>query len=115
MVLAMGTGLGVGCLFYLNGKHVVFPMEVGHCLVTLYGEEYEETKEDKELLDYISKMLYKGKHLAEFEDICSGRGLEWTYQFFTQDCDDKPKLTAAQSISWSFAIFYLSQNAFFKI
>ena len=96
--MAMGTGLGVGCLVYLNGKHVVFPMEVGHTLVTLYGDNYAETKEDKELFNYLSHKLYHGEHLPEFEDICSGRGLEWTYQFFTQDCDKHDKLTASQSI-----------------
>jgi len=96
MVLAMGTGLGVGCLFYHGGKHIIFPMEVGHCLVTTYGSKYEETKVDKELFKYISSMLYRNEHLAEFEDICSGRGLEWTYQFFTRDVENKPKLNAEQ-------------------
>jgi len=95
MVLAMGTGLGVGSLFYAGDKHMVIPMEVGHSLVTSYGPEHPDYKQDTELYNFISNLLYKGVHGVEFEDICSGRGLEYSYQFLIKDTS-KPKKTAEE-------------------
>ncbi|KAH3763056.1 Glucokinase 1 [Pelomyxa schiedti] len=81
LVLAMGTGLGVGLLLRIGNEFKVVPAEIGHTLVTSFGPTHPEHATDTALTEWLSTKLYMGRHGIEFEDICSGRGLEWAYEW----------------------------------
>jgi len=92
LVMAMGTGLGVGVLLD-NPKtnFSVLPMEIGHTIVTHFGETHKEHDSDEKFLTWLGKKVYNGLHSPEFEDICSGRGLAWAYEFLTGGTVAQPK------------------------
>ncbi|KAH3756332.1 Glucokinase 1 [Pelomyxa schiedti] len=99
LVLAMGTGLGVGLLLRIGNEFKVVPAEIGHTLLTSFGPSHPEYTADTSLANFLSTKLYEGRHGVEFEDICSGRGLEWAYEWVVAShrvADVEPKLTAAK-------------------
>jgi len=96
LVMAMGTGLGVGVLLDTaetkkTNQFTVVPMEIGHTIVTHFGEKHKEHESDERFLAWLGKKVYDGVHSPEFEDICSGRGLAWAYEFLTGGTVAQPK------------------------
>jgi len=93
LVMAMGTGLGVGVLLDNADKKsfTVLPMEIGHTIVTHFGETHKNYASDEKFLLWLGKKVYDGLHSPEFEDICSGRGLSWAYEFLTGGKVAEPK------------------------
>jgi len=88
LVMAMGTGLGVGVLLDTpetkkTNQFTVLPMEIGHTIITHFGETHKNYASDEKFLLWLGKKVYNGVHSPEFEDICSGRGLAWAYEFLT--------------------------------
>lgn len=76
VVLAPGTGLGVALIQYhpIKRRHTVMPLEFGHVNIA--------STEDREFLEWHRESMgYGGKYEAEYDDLCSGRGLEAAYQF----------------------------------
>jgi glucokinase len=73
VVLAPGTGLGTALLYYDERKErfTVIPLEFGHVNVSTY-------KYGSLMGSWVSK-LERGNHPPEYDDICSGRGLEFIY------------------------------------
>lgn len=73
IVLAPGTGLGTALLHYNERKDrfTVIPLEFGHVNIATY--QYGPL-----MSSWVSK-LERGNHPPEFDDICSGRGLEFIY------------------------------------
>jgi len=92
LVLAVGTGLGVGSIIFV-GKYDVLPMEGGHIQIVPYSCDHPEYEKEQKMLGYLSKKLYDGKHQIEYEDICSGRGLVSVYEYLCTLNKDAPKLT----------------------
>jgi len=85
-VLAAGTGLGVGLLLKLgNRRFQVYPIEFGHALIPPLGVANARREVDLGLLNYLSERLYGGKFPAEYEDIVSGRGIGYVYDFLAKD------------------------------
>eukprot|EP00762_Andalucia_godoyi_P003961 ANDGO_05656.mRNA.1 Glucokinase 1 len=74
VVLAPGTGMGVGTI--VHGKSVV-PGEASHITMS----------SDSELVRFAAQVVYAGRHKPEFEDLCSGRGLVLAYKFFSKGCE----------------------------
>jgi glucokinase len=98
-VCAMGTGLGTGVIRY-NPKDgfSVLTLEGGHCKATFPGRKAENRETDMKRLEYLSQVLYQSKHSIEFEDICSGRGLQSCYEFEVLNKKDEPKtMTSGES------------------
>jgi len=94
LVMAMGTGLGVGVLLETKNAtndFTVLPMEIGHTIITHFGEKQKNHDSDEKFLSWLGKKVYDGVHSPEFEDICSGRGLAWAYEFLTNGTVAEPK------------------------
>lgn len=96
LVMAMGTGLGVGMLLdgaatRTAGAFTVLPMELGHTLVTHLGTAHKDHARDEAYLRWLGEKVYGGVHGPEFEDVCSGRGLAWAYEFATGGTVAAPK------------------------
>jgi len=96
LVMAMGTGLGVGVLLdnadtKKTNQFTVLPMEIGHTIVTHFGETHKNYASDEKFLLWLGQKVYGGMHSPEFEDICSGRGLAWAYEFLTGGKVSEPK------------------------
>jgi glucokinase len=101
VVLAMGTGLGTALLQQAPStvsKHTVLPLEAGHALVNELGSTSNESKEDRDVIAFISQKLYGSKTTIEFEDICSGRGLVNVYEWTVKDTPDAAKGLKAQDV-----------------
>jgi len=100
-VLAAGTGLGVGLLVKLgNHPFQVYPLEFGHALIGPLGNNNPEYDIDTKLLRYLSDKLYEGKHAPEYEDVVSGRGLTYVYDFLVKDPSHVPSgLSAAEILT----------------
>lgn len=82
----MGTGLGVGLIQYNRShKHEIkfqpIPLEAGHCLITFPAPGSKFYERDLARLKFLSKKLYNNQQGVEYEDICSGRGLQYCYEF----------------------------------
>jgi len=91
-VLAAGTGLGAGLLVKLASRDFqVLPLEGGHGIIPSSGKATPSYETEQKLFDFISQKLYDGKHGPEFEDIVSGRGVGYVFEFLTRDLAD-PKL-----------------------
>jgi glucokinase len=90
LVLAMGTGLGVGLLLWVGDHFRVVPTELGHTTVTQSGPSYLAADQDSSLICFLSHKLYSSQMSAEFEDICSGRGLVWAYEWVMKHRKDAP-------------------------
>jgi len=65
---------------------------------------------DQKLFDYLAHRLYGGAHAPEYEDIASGRGLGYVYDFLVKDEQNVPKNLSAAEI----VIASTSGNAFAK-
>lgn len=87
LVLAMGTGLGTALIVtdFERKSHYILPMEAGHIYVTELGKSHPHGAKDKELVEFVSDLLYKQDHTIEFEDLCSGRGIGYIYKFLTNE------------------------------
>lgn len=97
VVLAPGTGLGTALLHFNadTNRYMVIPLEFGHVNVATYKHSC--------LMNSWVQHLKRGNHPPEFDDICSGRGLEYIYSA-SQDmalhgvnCDEKKSATASKS------------------
>jgi glucokinase len=85
-VLSMGTGLGVGIIQFSPSfegriKYKPLALEAGHCLIPFPASGSAFYDRDVARLRYLSKKLYNSKYGVEYEDICSGRGLQYCYEF----------------------------------
>jgi len=87
LVLAMGTGLGTALIVtdFERKSHYILPMEAGHIYVTELGKSHHHSAKDKELVEFVSHLLYKNDHTIEFEDLCSGRGVGYIYKYLTNE------------------------------
>jgi len=95
-IAAAGTGFGCGLLTKLGPQFQVYPLEFGHVSIIPLGKTDPEKDLDDKLLDYLSARLYDGKHAPEFEDIVSGRGLTYVYDFLVKDLEKKTTLSAVE-------------------
>eukprot|EP01080_Neovahlkampfia_damariscottae_P003442 gene3442-6091_t len=100
-VCAMGTGLGTAVIrFNPNDKSFsVLTLEGGHCKATFPGRKAENRSKDMKRLEYLSKNLYNCEYSIEFEDICSGRGLQSCYEFEILEQENEKKLNSGESKS----------------
>lgn len=99
-VLAAGTGLGAGLLLKLGKRNFqVYPLEYGHALIPPLGANHANRESDQHLLDYLSQRLYSGAFPAEYEDIVSGRGLTYVYDFLVKDTGATGGLSPAEIAS----------------
>lgn len=97
-VLAMGTGLGTGLIVgSAGGKFNVIPLEAGHVHIATPGVNSEHFKEERERIEFLSQKIYGGAYPIEYEDICSGRGLEFCYEFEIRNDPNAVRKTASQS------------------
>ena len=73
LVVAPGTGLGVGMLIWdpRAGRFVVLPLEFGHTNIA--------TTEEGAFLKKYAAAMARGDFLPEYDDLCSGRGLQALY------------------------------------
>lgn len=78
LVLAPGTGLGAALIQYhpVTDKYTVLPLEFGHTSV--------QSHTDQDFLAAYRKDLKRGEYEVEYDDICSGRGLERLYRFLVE-------------------------------
>jgi glucokinase len=78
VVVAPGTGLGIAVIQYhaFSGKYTVLPLEFGHANV--------QSETDKRFLAAYKQDLKRGNYAPEYDDICSGRGLERLYKFIVR-------------------------------
>eukprot|EP01060_Flectonema_neradi_P013709 TRINITY_DN2044_c1_g3_i3.p1 TRINITY_DN2044_c1_g3~~TRINITY_DN2044_c1_g3_i3.p1 ORF type:complete len:372 (+),score=82.08 TRINITY_DN2044_c1_g3_i3:39-1154(+) len=78
LVIAAGTGCGTG-LVHLGSKGSVevMPLEFGHVSVVT------ETPEE-EWLSHMKSILKRGDKPPEYDDVVTGRGLLWAYDFYRQ-------------------------------
>jgi len=98
-VLAAGTGFGCGLLIKLGAQFQVYPIEYGHALLPPLGTEHPNRDLDERLSNYLSQKLYAGRYAPEYEDIVSGRGIGWVYEFLVQGKTDCPSgLSAAEIV-----------------
>uniref|UniRef100_A0A384E136 Glucokinase n=2 Tax=Naegleria fowleri TaxID=5763 RepID=A0A384E136_NAEFO len=96
-VLAMGTGLGTGLIVgSAGGKFNVIPLEAGHVHIATPGVNSEHFKEERERIEFLSQKIYGGAYPIEYEDICSGRGLEFCYEFEIRNDPNAVRKTASQ-------------------
>jgi glucokinase len=102
LVLAAGTGLGVGLLTHQHGAsdfHVL-PLEGGHMLLNTVGVNHALYAEEQDLLQFVGRKLYDGKYTLEFEDFVSGRGVLALYNWTTKDHPEAEALSdTAQGIA----------------
>lgn len=84
-VLSMGTGLGCGLILCKKTHEKLtfspLPLEGGHVLVAAEGTASKNYEKEQKRFEYISKMVWESKFTIEYEDICSGRGLQHCYNF----------------------------------
>jgi len=81
VVAAAGTGLGVGLLIASRGQHIVLPCEFGHVKVNPRAAAQPDAALEAKLLAHLSRKVYHDQHAIEVEDIVSGRGVVWVYEF----------------------------------
>jgi len=98
-ILAAGTGFGCGLLIRLGPQFQVYPIEYGHQILPPLGIVHPNRDLDERLSNYLSEKLYAGKYAPENEDIVSGRGIAWVYEFLVQGRADCPSgLSAAEIV-----------------
>jgi len=100
LVVAVGTGLGIALIISLRPSTTfqVLPMEFGHTLISSSAKNSKNYEEDLELEEFISKKIYGGNHLPEYEDLVSGRGLGYIYEFVVRNSEDRKKLKAEEIV-----------------
>jgi glucokinase len=94
VVVAPGTGLGIAVVQYhaFSGKYTVIPLEFGHTSV--------QSETDRKFVDAYKADLKRGNYAPEYDDICSGRGLERLYAFvLTEKGYNTSKKATAKEIS----------------
>jgi len=97
-VLAMGTGLGTGLIVGApGGTFNVIPLEAGHVHVATPGINSPNFHEERDRIEFLSQKIYGGSYPIEFEDICSGRGLEYCYEFEIRNHPNAVRKTASES------------------
>jgi len=100
LVLSMGTGLGCGVLAILpNGIHEVIALETGHLTVTTVGPNEPGYAQEVQFLEWLSQKIYGGRHAVEWEDICSGRGLQSCYQYMVRNDASSDKTLSSEIIA----------------
>lgn len=74
VLLAPGTGLGTSVVLYdrLERRHHVMPLEFGHTSV--------QSCSHRDILRSYRRKLARGHFEVEYDDLCSGRGLEFLYR-----------------------------------
>lgn len=79
VVVAPGTGLGIAVIQYhpFSGKYTVLPLEFGHSSV--------QSETDRKFISLYKDELKRGNFAPEYDDICSGRGLERLYAFVVSE------------------------------
>ena len=86
LVVSIGPGEGVAGISEdrVTGKKFVIRSELGH------GQHHGNSLSDQDVafLAYVSRMVYAGVHLPEWEDFSAYRGLQLAHQFLTQESDD---------------------------
>jgi len=84
LVMAVGTGLGVGVLVSglgHEGRFGVVPTEGGHMQLNSLGPDHPDYSEETRIIGHIASRLYGGhKHQVEYEDMISGRGVSFIYE-----------------------------------
>lgn len=98
IVMAMGTGLGNAFLLSNpNGDgFTVMPLEAGHAIASTVGAAHPDYADDQAMIAYLSKKLYNSKTGIEYEDVCSGRGLENVYDYLASLDDSRPAASAPE-------------------
>ena len=75
------------------------PLESGHSLAAPIGPTHPSRDADVHMNAYLSQKLYRGQYPIEYEDVCSGRGLEYVYEWVSHDKQDAAKnLNAKESM-----------------
>eukprot|EP01062_Namystynia_karyoxenos_P056352 TRINITY_DN47300_c0_g1_i1.p1 TRINITY_DN47300_c0_g1~~TRINITY_DN47300_c0_g1_i1.p1 ORF type:complete len:412 (+),score=110.63 TRINITY_DN47300_c0_g1_i1:75-1238(+) len=86
LVLAAGTGLGVGLIYQSQqGSPTVMPLEFGHVSVVC-------DPRDSGFIEHVKSAVKRGDKPPEYDDICTGRGLLWAWESVSQG-KGLPKLT----------------------
>lgn len=99
VVVAPGTGLGAALLHYdrFKRRHSVVPLEFGHTNIP--------ARPDDEFLRQYETQVKRGPYNIEFDDVCSGRGLERLYEYCAAQAMNEgsatniPKTLPAETIS----------------
>ncbi|OHS96949.1 putative glucokinase 2 [Tritrichomonas foetus] len=82
-VMALGSGLGVAFIHKRKGAETtVLPAELGHLQVNAICSQHPDYEIEQKLIQHVSNHYYKGRQCPEYEDFCSGRGIQLNYQFF---------------------------------
>jgi glucokinase len=99
----MGTGLGGALLLYSrNSKiHEVLPCEFGHTIMPPLGSTHPDAARERRMVEFISKKLYNNASALEVEDICSGRGIGYAYEWVISELSDPSLVPANLSIAES--------------
>lgn len=87
IVVAPGTGLGAAVVQFhsFSGKFTVLPLEMGHTTVQSHTDEAFQRA--------FGADMKRGPYLPEYDDICSGRGLEALYGFLSKKAVDLTRAT----------------------
>ncbi|EGG21590.1 hypothetical protein DFA_01476 [Cavenderia fasciculata] len=84
VVMAPGTGLGVGLINHKKGQYYVSPSEFGHIQISPHGPNHPNYKEEQALLNNIIPNEDPTRQFSlEYEDIVSGRGLVACYKYYS--------------------------------
>ena len=85
-VMALGSGLGVALIVKDSNlkRPLVLPCELGHVQVPPVCQKDPNSKEEYNLLQFVSDFYHKGRQMPEFEDLSSGRGIRLCYKYFLQ-------------------------------
>lgn len=75
LVVAPGTGLGAALIQYhaFSGKYTVLPLEMGHTSV--------QSETERDFTAAYAQEMKRGPYAPEYDDVCSGRGLERLYRY----------------------------------
>lgn len=83
LVLAVGTGLGNAGLS-VGLTPVVTPLEGGHSPIIPCAPLAAGAEKERALLSFLSRKVWEGKHPPEWEEVLSGRGIGYIYDWLTQ-------------------------------
>lgn len=94
LVASIGPGEGVANIAsdHFTGKKFVISSELGHSQA--YGHAL--TGQDAAFLEYVSRTVYAGVHLPEWEDFGSYRGLQLAYRFLTQPSEENDETIGSE-------------------
>lgn len=86
LVIGIGTGFNAAVVFDSEAERLVPPSECGHANVPMRGAQ------DMEICQFIAR----GRVFPSIDDVLSGRGLEWIYQWVCAGSGRQDTLQAAQ-------------------